>query len=222
MAGSMSGEQAKNDSTTTKALVSVGTIRKRKQARNLANANHSHYTELTPKTLFKLELRLILYRDSNKTKLYLFQTPQTNLQYSRVKLQQQKLLYSPYIMQTPVSWIKRKRLTLNNHTVKTVIINKNIMTRRNAVSIAWYLFSSSVAAFSLAMPSSIVFVSLIVETSTTNRHTFAVTDVFLLIDQVQFTSVIIGGRGTWDFGYSPSSIVLRMTAENSNKFVYQH
>ena len=83
----------------------------------------------------------------------------------------------PYIMQTPVSCRKRKRLTLNNHTVKTVMIIKNIMAKRNTVSIVWYLFSFSAAAFSLALSSFIFLVSAIVKINTRNRQNFTKTDV---------------------------------------------
>ena len=76
----------------------------------------------------------------------------------------------PYIMQTPVSCRKRKRLTLNNHTVRTVIINKNIITNRKAVSIALYFFSFSAAAFSLALSASSIFVSAITKGKTRRKQ----------------------------------------------------
>lgn len=72
----------------------------------------------------------------------------------------------PYIIQTPVSCRKRKRLTLNNHTVRTVIINKNIITSRNTVSIALYFFSFSAASFSFALSASSSFVSTITKSKT--------------------------------------------------------
>ena len=83
----------------------------------------------------------------------------------------------PYIMQTPVSCRKRKRLTLNNHTVKTVIINKNIITNRNAVSIALYFFSFSAASFSLALSASSIWVSAIAKGKT--RRNQKLTNSFL-------------------------------------------
>ena len=80
-------------------------------------------------------------------------------------------------MQTPVSCKKRNRFTLNNHTVKTVIINKNIITNKNAVSILWYLFTFSAAAFSLATSLSSFFDSAIAKISTRSVHNFTKTDV---------------------------------------------
>ena len=80
-------------------------------------------------------------------------------------------------MQTPVSCKKRNRFTLNNHTVKTVIINKNIITSKNAVSILWYLFTFSAAAFSLATSLSSFFDSAIAKISRRSVHNFTKTDV---------------------------------------------
>ena len=76
---------------------------------------------------------------------------------------------SPYIIQTPVSCRKRKRFTLNNHTVNTVIINKNIMTSRNAVSISLYFFSFSAASFSLTKSLSSFCASTMVENETSKK-----------------------------------------------------
>lgn len=75
-------------------------------------------------------------------------------------------------MHTPVSWRKRKRLTLKSHTVKTVMINKNIMTNKKAVSMAWYLFSFSAAALSFSCSSSTFLVSVIAKINAKRAHNF--------------------------------------------------
>ena len=77
---------------------------------------------------------------------------------------------SPYIIQNPVSCRKRQRLTLKIHTVSTVIINKNIITSKNAVWIALYFFSFSAASFSLTLPLSSFCVSTMVENESSKRH----------------------------------------------------
>ena len=75
-------------------------------------------------------------------------------------------------MHTPVSWRKRKRLTLKSHTVKTVMINKNIMANKKAVSMAWYLFSFSAAALSFSFSTSTVLVSVIAKINAKRAHNF--------------------------------------------------
>lgn len=75
-------------------------------------------------------------------------------------------------MHTPVSWRKRKRLTLKSHTVKTVMINKNIMANKKAVSMKWDLFSFSAAALSFAFSSSIFLVSVIAKINAKSAHNF--------------------------------------------------
>ena len=75
-------------------------------------------------------------------------------------------------MHTPVSWRKRKRLTLKSHTVKTVMINKNIMANKKAVSMAWYLFSFSAAALSFSFSTSTVLVSVIAKINAKRAHKF--------------------------------------------------
>ena len=75
-------------------------------------------------------------------------------------------------MHTPVSWRKRKRLTLKSHTVKTVMINKNIMANKKTVSMAWYLFSFSAAALSFSFSTSTVLVSVIAKINAKRAHNF--------------------------------------------------
>ena len=75
-------------------------------------------------------------------------------------------------MHTPVSWRKRKRLTLKSHTVKTVMINKNIMANKKAVSMVWYLFSFSAAALSFSFSTSTVLVSVIAKINAKRAHNF--------------------------------------------------
>ena len=100
-------------------------------------------------------------------------------------------------MHTPVSCKKRKRFTLKSHTVKTVMISKNIIANRNAVSIAWYLFSFSAAAFSLALSLSTFLVSAIVKNNTKRKPDFSNTDVLYaaILMRRPVTGLYPGSRG---------------------------
>ena len=53
---------------------------------------------------------------------------------------------------------------------QTVMINKNIMANKKAVSMAWYLFSFSAAALSFSFSTSTVLVSVIAKINAKRAH----------------------------------------------------
>lgn len=70
----------------------------------------------------------------------------------------------PYNMQTPVSCMKRKRLTLKSQMVSTVRISRPININSNVVSMLLYLFSLSAASFSRFLSASSFGVPLVLQT----------------------------------------------------------